>query len=59
VSRARVSLLIRARPFFSSYSAYLLDMGFGLVIRTAGELRTANVHDGRPAPASGPLGGSK
>jgi serine/threonine protein kinase len=44
-------------------SAYLLRlpgfMGFGLVIRTAGGIRTARVYDSRPAPASGPRGGSK
>jgi hypothetical protein len=32
---------------------------FGLVIRTAGAIRTASVYDSRPAPASGPRGGSK
>ena len=61
--RARVSLLIRARPFFQ----VLLGlpprlrgfMGFGLVMRTAGAMRTASVYDSRSAPASGVRGGSK
>jgi hypothetical protein len=40
-------------------------MGFGLVMRTAGAMRTtgaictASVYDSRPAAASGPRGGSK
>ena len=34
-------------------------MVFGLVIHTAGAMRTASVYDSRPAPASGPCGGSK
>ena len=33
-------------------------MGFRLVFRTAGAIRTASVYDSRPA-ASGPRGGSK
>ena len=34
-------------------------MGFGMAMRTAGVTRTAGVYDSRPAPASGPRGGSK
>ena len=34
-------------------------MGFGLMMRTAGVMRTASVYDSRPAPASGARGGSK
>jgi hypothetical protein len=34
-------------------------MVFGLVIHTAGAMRTASMYDSRPAPASGPCGGSK
>jgi hypothetical protein len=34
-------------------------MGFGLVTRTAGAIRTASVYDSRPAPASGLRSGSK
>ena len=34
-------------------------MGFGLVKRTAGTMRTTSVHDSRLTPANGPRGGSK
>ena len=61
-SRARDPLLIRARPFLQVILGLPPRlpgfMGFGLVMRTTGAMRTASVYDSR-TPASSPRGGSK